>query len=164
MFWISCSSTCIVNGSPIFRTSNSRFAHASLKRRRNIWCTPLHQQRSRECGIYMLEFARSQTVLICLTRDSIVEHPLEVLEYAARHSHMELATEAARLSMGLGLPAVVQVLPAEVVMKWVRKVALKNHLRAHRIHRLCSTTNGTHRRDSYSLGSPTRSVCKRGMI
>ncbi|KAJ7146998.1 hypothetical protein C8R44DRAFT_691372 [Mycena epipterygia] len=51
-------------------------------------------------------------------RDSIVEHPLEVLEYAARHSHTELATEAARLSMGLRLPAVVQVLPPEIFMKW----------------------------------------------
>ncbi|KAJ7476727.1 hypothetical protein FB451DRAFT_1087369 [Mycena latifolia] len=51
-------------------------------------------------------------------RDSITEHPLEVLDYAARHNHADLATEAARLSMGLPVLRAVRALAPDTLMKW----------------------------------------------
>ncbi|KAJ7730100.1 hypothetical protein DFH07DRAFT_969296 [Mycena maculata] len=53
-------------------------------------------------------------------RDSVAEHPLEVLDYAGRHNHNELATEAARLSMGLPVAQAARTLAPEVLTKWVR--------------------------------------------
>ncbi|KAJ7790619.1 hypothetical protein B0H13DRAFT_1676139, partial [Mycena leptocephala] len=52
-------------------------------------------------------------------RDSVIEHPLEVLNYAARHNHAELADEAARLSMGLPVVQAVKILAPDTLAKWV---------------------------------------------
>ncbi|KAJ7198011.1 hypothetical protein GGX14DRAFT_470686 [Mycena pura] len=53
-------------------------------------------------------------------RASVVKHPLEVLDYAARHNYNDLATESARLSMGLPVANAVRILPPDTLMKWVR--------------------------------------------
>ncbi|KAJ7656198.1 hypothetical protein B0H17DRAFT_1265294, partial [Mycena rosella] len=52
-------------------------------------------------------------------RNSVAEHPLEVLDYAARHDHGKLATEK-RLSMGLPVPQAVRILAPDTLLKWVR--------------------------------------------
>ncbi|KAJ7431923.1 hypothetical protein B0H11DRAFT_2261258 [Mycena galericulata] len=51
---------------------------------------------------------------------SVVEHPLEVLDYAARHNHIELASEAARCSMGLPVVEAVRILSPDALAEWAK--------------------------------------------
>ncbi|KAJ7646060.1 hypothetical protein DFH06DRAFT_1332994 [Mycena polygramma] len=51
-------------------------------------------------------------------RESVVKHPLEVLDYAARHNYTELSDEAARLSMGLSVAQAVKALAPDTLAKW----------------------------------------------
>jgi hypothetical protein len=50
---------------------------------------------------------------------SVIEYPLQVLDYAARHNHKELANEAARLSIAVPLTKAVSVLAPDTLLKWV---------------------------------------------
>ncbi|KAJ7434626.1 hypothetical protein B0H11DRAFT_2296096 [Mycena galericulata] len=50
----------------------------------------------------------------------IQRHPLKVLDYAGRHNHTELATEAARSSMGLPVADAVRVLAPDNLGKWAQ--------------------------------------------
>ncbi|KAJ7189071.1 hypothetical protein C8R46DRAFT_1056528 [Mycena filopes] len=49
---------------------------------------------------------------------SVVEHPLEVLNYAARHNHTELADEAAKQSMSRRVAQAVGILAPDTLVKW----------------------------------------------
>ncbi|KAJ7840663.1 hypothetical protein B0H13DRAFT_1649529 [Mycena leptocephala] len=53
-------------------------------------------------------------------KDSISAHPLEVLLYAVRHDHVQLANEAAQRSMGRGVAEALKVLPHDIFATWVR--------------------------------------------
>ncbi|KAJ7770352.1 hypothetical protein B0H14DRAFT_349951 [Mycena olivaceomarginata] len=50
---------------------------------------------------------------------SVIQYPLQVLDYAARHNHKELANEAARLSIAVPLTKAVSVLAPDTLLKWV---------------------------------------------
>ncbi|KAJ7165505.1 hypothetical protein C8R43DRAFT_825263, partial [Mycena crocata] len=50
---------------------------------------------------------------------SVGAHPLHVLNYAARHSHKELANQAARQSMGVAVAEAVSVLAPDIMFQWV---------------------------------------------
>ncbi|KAJ7844180.1 hypothetical protein B0H13DRAFT_1731405 [Mycena leptocephala] len=52
-------------------------------------------------------------------KDSIPAHPLEVLLYAVRHDHIELANEAAQRSMGRGVAEALGVLPHDIFAAWI---------------------------------------------
>ncbi|KAJ7496457.1 hypothetical protein FB451DRAFT_1455566, partial [Mycena latifolia] len=60
------------------------------------------------------------TVCRMKMKESVKEHPLEVLEYAVRHGHADLAAEAARQSMGLEVTAAMECLSADTFKEWVR--------------------------------------------
>ncbi|KAF7362555.1 hypothetical protein MVEN_00603700 [Mycena venus] len=49
---------------------------------------------------------------------SVANHPLQVLDYAARHNHKDLANEAARLSLGLPWAEAVSVLAPDTLVGW----------------------------------------------
>ncbi|KAK7057843.1 hypothetical protein R3P38DRAFT_3169349 [Favolaschia claudopus] len=51
-------------------------------------------------------------------KESVTEYPLQVLNYASRHSHKALAAEAARLSLGLSLSQAVSILSPDVLVQW----------------------------------------------
>ncbi|KAJ7023351.1 hypothetical protein C8F04DRAFT_1011484, partial [Mycena alexandri] len=68
---------------------------------------------------YIVYSAAPATKLRMRQADSVAEHPLEVLNYAARHNHKELADEAARLSMGLPVAQAVKTLAPDTLIKWV---------------------------------------------
>ncbi|KAJ7933357.1 hypothetical protein B0H13DRAFT_1700891 [Mycena leptocephala] len=51
---------------------------------------------------------------------SVTKYPLQVLDYAARHNHKNLANEAARLSLGLPWVQAVFLLPPDSLLKWAR--------------------------------------------
>ncbi|KAJ7147019.1 hypothetical protein C8R44DRAFT_899377, partial [Mycena epipterygia] len=52
--------------------------------------------------------------------DSVAKYPLQVLDYAARHNHKELANEAAHLSVDLPFAQAVSILAPDTLVKWVR--------------------------------------------
>ncbi|KAJ7719024.1 hypothetical protein DFH07DRAFT_316503 [Mycena maculata] len=52
--------------------------------------------------------------------NSVRDHPLQVLDYAMRHGHAELASEAARQSMGLGVEEAMESLAPDTFRTWVR--------------------------------------------
>ncbi|KAJ6501309.1 hypothetical protein DFH09DRAFT_1324906 [Mycena vulgaris] len=52
-------------------------------------------------------------------KESVKEHPLEVLEYAVRHGHDDLAAEAARQSMGLEIGAALESLSPDTFKAWI---------------------------------------------
>ncbi|KAJ7099257.1 hypothetical protein B0H15DRAFT_541327 [Mycena belliarum] len=52
-------------------------------------------------------------------REAVKEHPLEILEYAVRHGHEDLAAEAARNSVGLDALAAMECLSPDTFKAWV---------------------------------------------
>ncbi|KAJ7366646.1 hypothetical protein DFH08DRAFT_664647, partial [Mycena albidolilacea] len=50
---------------------------------------------------------------------SVTKYPLQVLDYAARHNHKNLANEAARLSLGLPWVQAMFLLSPDTLFKWV---------------------------------------------
>ncbi|KAJ6483858.1 hypothetical protein C8R47DRAFT_563207 [Mycena vitilis] len=58
---------------------------------------------------------------LCRTqmRNSIPAHPLEVLIYALRHDHDDLANEAAEQSMGCGVAEAMETLPWDTFRAWI---------------------------------------------
>jgi hypothetical protein len=63
---------------------------------------------------------------LVLARESVKEHPLEVLEFAVRHGHTDLAAEAARQSMELEITAAMKALSPDTFKAWVWIPALFN--------------------------------------
>ncbi|KAJ7646071.1 hypothetical protein DFH06DRAFT_1300846 [Mycena polygramma] len=63
-------------------------------------------------------YAALPAVMIRMTAWTI-QHPLEVLDYAARHSHKQLANEAARVAIGRPLTEAVSILAHDTLIKWV---------------------------------------------
>ncbi|KAJ7165510.1 hypothetical protein C8R43DRAFT_986592 [Mycena crocata] len=57
----------------------------------------------------------------CRTRmnESIRDHPLEVLDYAMKHRHFDIANEATRESMGATIESAMSALEPEVSKKWI---------------------------------------------
>ncbi|KAJ7189078.1 hypothetical protein C8R46DRAFT_34638 [Mycena filopes] len=51
--------------------------------------------------------------------ESAAEHPLEVLEYAVKHGHPDLASESAQHSMGISVAEAMNVLTPRTFAKWV---------------------------------------------
>ncbi|KAF7362556.1 hypothetical protein MVEN_00603800 [Mycena venus] len=51
--------------------------------------------------------------------DSISTHPLEVLVYAQRHGHINLANQAAQQSMGCGVADALAILPPDTFRAWI---------------------------------------------
>ncbi|KAJ6535803.1 hypothetical protein DFH09DRAFT_931673 [Mycena vulgaris] len=52
-------------------------------------------------------------------KESVATHPLQVLEHAARHSHKELANEAAHLSIARPSAEAVSILTPANMARWV---------------------------------------------
>jgi len=50
---------------------------------------------------------------------AISTHPLEVLVYALRHDHINLANEAAQQSMGCGVAEALEILPPDTFRAWI---------------------------------------------
>ncbi|KAJ7434625.1 hypothetical protein B0H11DRAFT_2117127 [Mycena galericulata] len=76
-------------------------------------------------------------------QDFIGGHPLEVLDYAGRHNHNDLAQNAARISMGRSVTEAVLTLAPDNLLKWVRLEVAPWLVFAHPHMRLVSMTNGT---------------------
>ncbi|KAJ7646072.1 hypothetical protein DFH06DRAFT_1211065 [Mycena polygramma] len=53
-------------------------------------------------------------------KDSIISHPLEVLRYAVKHDHVDLANESAQQSMSCEVAKAMEVLPLDNFKSWVR--------------------------------------------
>ncbi|KAJ7189082.1 hypothetical protein C8R46DRAFT_1206180 [Mycena filopes] len=53
-------------------------------------------------------------------KESAAEHPLQVLEYAVKHGHPELASECAQYSMSSSVAEAMNVLTQSTFEKWVR--------------------------------------------
>ncbi|KAJ7165448.1 hypothetical protein C8R43DRAFT_878175, partial [Mycena crocata] len=53
-------------------------------------------------------------------KDSISEHPLQTLDYALRHSHVDMANESAPHSMRYGVTEAFNLLSPDSFRKWVR--------------------------------------------
>ncbi|KAJ7146977.1 hypothetical protein C8R44DRAFT_758542 [Mycena epipterygia] len=58
------------------------------------------------------------TLCKMIMRNSIPQHPLEVLDYAVKHGHVEMADESARQSMGHGVADAMQVLAPDTFKTW----------------------------------------------
>ncbi|KAJ6593013.1 hypothetical protein B0H19DRAFT_1088984 [Mycena capillaripes] len=52
-------------------------------------------------------------------RESVSQYPLDVLNYAARHSHKGLANQAAHVAIGFPLTQAVSILAPDTLVKWV---------------------------------------------
>ncbi|KAJ7652577.1 hypothetical protein B0H17DRAFT_1101435 [Mycena rosella] len=52
-------------------------------------------------------------------KESVKQYPLQVLEYAVRHDHADLAAEAARQSMGLDVLAAMESLSPDTFKAWI---------------------------------------------
>ncbi|KAJ7189081.1 hypothetical protein C8R46DRAFT_935302 [Mycena filopes] len=52
-------------------------------------------------------------------KDFVTVHPVEVLLYAIRHNHTDLANESALQSMSVGVEKVMEVLPPEIFKSWI---------------------------------------------
>ncbi|KAJ6477009.1 hypothetical protein C8R45DRAFT_368864 [Mycena sanguinolenta] len=50
----------------------------------------------------------------------VTQHPLEVLNFAAKHDHKRLGNEAARLSVGLPMLDAATILAPDTLREWVR--------------------------------------------
>ncbi|KAJ7496459.1 hypothetical protein FB451DRAFT_1207856 [Mycena latifolia] len=85
-------------------------------------------------------------------KDSILAHPLEVLTYAVKHNHNDLANESARQSMGLGVADAMQILPSETFKAWVRPGNNEYSILFKGLHvrRSCSMNVGTRERCALS--------------
>lgn len=55
-----------------------------------------------------------------MRRESVKEHPLQVLNYAIRHDQVDLASEASLRSMGLGVEEAINSLDMDTFKTWVR--------------------------------------------
>ncbi|KAJ7146994.1 hypothetical protein C8R44DRAFT_724686 [Mycena epipterygia] len=51
--------------------------------------------------------------------DSIPDHPFEVLNYALKHGHVDIADEAARQSMGHGVANAMKLLAPDTFKTWI---------------------------------------------
>ena len=60
-----------------------------------------------------------------LNRQSMPQHPLEVLDFAVRHGHVDLANESARASMGQGMADAKKALARDTFDIWVSGGNLK---------------------------------------
>jgi hypothetical protein len=56
-----------------------------------------------------------------LRREHITQHPLNILNFAAKHGYRELGNEAARLSVALPMSDAAAILAADTFLKWVRE-------------------------------------------
>ncbi|KAF8149795.1 hypothetical protein K438DRAFT_1988708 [Mycena galopus ATCC 62051] len=52
-------------------------------------------------------------------KDHITEHPLNALNFAAKHGHTELGNEAARLSVSLPISDAARILTPDTFVKWM---------------------------------------------
>ncbi|KAJ7744594.1 hypothetical protein B0H16DRAFT_1889566 [Mycena metata] len=52
-------------------------------------------------------------------KDSMSAHPLEVLLYATRHNHSDLANQSARHSMGVRVAKAMEILPLDTFKAWI---------------------------------------------
>ncbi|KAJ7288884.1 hypothetical protein C8J57DRAFT_522873 [Mycena rebaudengoi] len=68
------------------------------------------------------KYAVHSALTLCRLKmsESIPAHPLEVLDYAERHGHDDLANESARQSMGLGVTKALEVLAPDTFRAWVQ--------------------------------------------
>lgn len=55
----------------------------------------------------------------CLCRKLIAEHPLKIMNYAARHGYTEMADSAAPLTLHLGTHDVWEVADVKTYVAWV---------------------------------------------
>ncbi|KAJ6477060.1 hypothetical protein C8R45DRAFT_1008677 [Mycena sanguinolenta] len=52
-------------------------------------------------------------------KEAIADHPLEVLSYAARHGHADLANQSAQQSVGYRVSEALAVLPLAIFQRWI---------------------------------------------
>ncbi|KAF8182747.1 hypothetical protein K438DRAFT_1511486, partial [Mycena galopus ATCC 62051] len=53
-------------------------------------------------------------------KEFVMTHPLQVLAYAARHEHIDLADESAQQSVGFRASEALAILPSDIFPRWVR--------------------------------------------
>ncbi|KAF7350756.1 hypothetical protein MSAN_01636700 [Mycena sanguinolenta] len=59
------------------------------------------------------------TVMKIQMKEHITNHPLHVLDFAARHGHADLANEAARMTVGLRMSDAATILAPDTFKKWM---------------------------------------------
>jgi hypothetical protein len=53
-------------------------------------------------------------------REAMEAHPVEVMNYAARHDYTDLLDDAAPLSLDIPLPKIAELMDIELLPDWVR--------------------------------------------